>query len=74
MMTTHAWFSAQTALPSGSAIYRKTSGATVNGTRTDEDLHSKGSTCNDDVYLGPVVRREDGGCVVETRRVPGITG
>jgi hypothetical protein len=74
MMTTHAWFSAQTALRKGSAVYRKPSGGTVNVTRTDDDLQSKGSTYNDDVYLGPVVRREDGGCVVETRRVPSITG
>jgi hypothetical protein len=72
-MTTHAWFSAQTALRNGSAIYRKVGGATVNVTRTDDDRQSKGSFYHDDIYLGEVVRREDGGCVAETRRVPGIT-
>ena len=72
-MTTHAWFSAQTALRNGSAIYRKPGGATVNVTRTSDDRESKGSFYHDDIYLGEVVRREDGGCVAETRRVPGIT-
>ena len=72
-MTTHAWFSAQTALRSGSASYRKVGGATVNVTRTSDDRESKGSFYHDDIYLGEVVRREDGGCVANTRRVPGIT-
>jgi hypothetical protein len=72
-MTTHAGFSAQTALRSGSAIYRKPGGATVNVTRTDDDLQSKGSFYHDDIYLGQVVRGEDGGCAAETWRVPGIS-
>jgi hypothetical protein len=71
-MTTHAWFSAETALRSGSEIYRKPGGATVNVTRTNDDRASKGSAYHDDVYLGEVVRREDGGCVGETSRVPSI--
>ena len=72
-MTTHAWFSAQTALRSGSSIFRKPGGAAVNVTRTSDDRQSKGSFYHDDIYLGEVVRREDGGCVAETWRVPGIT-
>jgi hypothetical protein len=71
-MTTHAWFSAQTALRSGSALYRKPDGATINVTRTSDDLQSKGSLYHDDVYLGQVIRREDGGCLGETWRAPGI--
>ena len=71
-MTTHAWFSAQTALRSGSAIYRKPGGATVNVTRTSDDRQSKGSFYHDDIYLGEVLRDEDGGCVAETWRVLSI--
>ena len=71
-MTTHAWFSAQTALRDGSEIYRKPGGSTVNVTRTSDDRQSKGSFYHDDVYLGEVVRREDGGCVAETWRVLSI--
>ena len=71
-MTTHAWFSAQTALRSGSAIYRKPGGATVNVTRTSDDRQSKGSFYHDDIYLGEVLRHEDGGCVAETWRVLSI--
>ena len=71
-MTTHAWFSAQTALRDGSAIYRKPAGGTVNVTRTNDDRQSKGSFYMDDIYLGEVVPREDGGCVSETSRVAGI--
>jgi hypothetical protein len=71
-MTTHAWFSAQTALRDGSAIYRKPGGETVHVTRTSDDRQSKGSFYHDDVYLGEVVRREDGGRVSEPCRVPGI--
>ena len=73
-MLIHAWFSAQTALCKGSAIYRKPGGSTVNVTRTDPDRESKASFFHDDVYLGEVLTREDGGCVAETWRVPGITG
>ena len=72
-MTTHAWFSAQMAPRNGSAIYRKPGGATVNVTRTSDDRESKGSFYHDDIYLGDVVRRQDGGCVAETWRVPGIS-
>jgi hypothetical protein len=76
-MTTHAWFSAEMALRTGSAVYRKpgaggAGGGTVNVTRTSDDRQSKGSFYHDDVYLGEVIRREDGGCVAETRRVPSI--
>jgi hypothetical protein len=71
-MTTQAWFSAQTALRSGSSVYRKPGGATVNVTRTSDDLQSKGSFYHDDIYVGEIVRREDGGCVGETARVRSI--
>jgi hypothetical protein len=72
-MTIHAWFSPETALRDGSAVYRKPSGSTVNVTRTDGDRQSKGSFRNDEQYLGEVVRFQDGGCVRETWRVPGIS-
>ncbi|HEX8522047.1 MAG TPA: hypothetical protein VF669_07310 [Tepidisphaeraceae bacterium] len=72
-MTTHAWFSAQMALRSGSSVFGKPGGATVNVTRTNDDRDSKGSFYHDDTYLGEVIRREDGGCVAEIWRVPGIT-
>jgi hypothetical protein len=49
-MTTHAWFSAQTALRGGSSVYRKPGGATVNVTRTNDDRESKGSFVN----VGPI--------------------
>ena len=71
-MTTHAWYSAQTALREGSAAYRKPDGDTVNVTRTNDDFESKGCFYHDDIYLGRVIRSEDGGCMTETRRVQSI--
>ena len=71
-MITHAWFSAQTALRSGSSVWRKDGGATVNVTRTSDDRQSTGSFYHDDIYVGEVVRREDGGCIAETSRVSSI--
>ncbi|HEX8522330.1 MAG TPA: hypothetical protein VF669_08745 [Tepidisphaeraceae bacterium] len=70
-MTIHAWFSAQTALRVGSSVYRKPAGGTVNVTRLHSDRDSKGSFYHDDVYVGEVVRAEDGGCVKETERIHG---
>jgi len=72
-MPIHAWFSAQTALRDGSAIYRKPGGSTVNVTRMNTERESKGSFYHDDVYVGEVIRQEDGGCVREVWRVRGIT-
>jgi hypothetical protein len=72
-MMIHAWFSAQTALRDGSAIYRKLGGSTVNVTRMNTDRESKGSFYHDEIYLGQVVRHEDGGCARDTWRVPGIS-
>ena len=72
-MTIHAWFSAQTALRDGSLVFRKPGGSTVNVTRMDLERQSKGSFYHDEVYLGEVVRAEDGGCVRQRWRVPGIT-
>ena len=70
----HAWFSAETALRHGSSIYRKLSGATVNVTRMSADMASKGSFWHDEKYVGEVIPQDDGGCVREQHRVPGITG
>jgi hypothetical protein len=72
-MTIHAWFSAQTALRDGSSVFRKPGGSTVNVTRMDAERESKGSFYHDEIYLGEVVRAEDGGCVREQWRVRGIT-
>jgi hypothetical protein len=74
-MTTsiHAWFSFETALRTGSAVYRKPGGSTVNVTRMSADKDARGGFPHDEKYLGEVVRREDGGCVHPNRRVPGIS-
>jgi hypothetical protein len=73
MTTVHAWFSAETALVRGSAIYRKPDGSTVNVTRTSPDRLGKGSYRQDEKYLGEIVSIEHGGCVHPSRRVAGIT-
>ena len=73
-MTIHAWFSAQTALRNGSSIYRKPGGSTVNVTRMDDDRDSSESLYHDEIYLGLVTARADGGCVQDTWRVASITG
>jgi hypothetical protein len=70
----HAWFSAQTALRNGSAVYRKPGGSTVNVTRMDDDRDSRETLYHDEIYLGQVTRQSDGGCVRDTWRVAGITG
>ena len=70
--TTHAWFSAETALREGSAVYRKEDGGTVNVTRLNTDKQSKGSFWNDEKYLGEVISQIDGGCVRVTQRVRSI--
>jgi hypothetical protein len=72
-MSIHAWFSAERALRHGSAVYRKPGGATVNVTRMSLDFESKGTFPHDERYVGQVVLAEDGGCVVPTTRVDGIT-
>ena len=57
-MTIHAWFSAETALRDGSAIYRKPGGSTVNVTRTNDDRDSTAAFRRyDERYVGQVVRR-----------------
>lgn len=73
MTTIHAWFSAETALRAGSAVYRKPSGGTVNVTRMSEEKDAKGSFPSDENYLGEVIREEDGGCLQPTHRVAGIS-
>ena len=74
MTTVHAWFSMDTALRIGSAVYRKPGGSTVNVTRMSPEKEGKGKFNHDEKYLGEVIRTEDGGCVLPTSRVRGITG
>jgi hypothetical protein len=74
MTTVHAWFSMQTALRIGSAVYRKPGGSTVNVTRMSDEKDGKVTFPHDEKYLGEVIRTEDGGCVQRTSRVRGITG
>ena len=74
MSTVHAWFSIETALRIGSAVYRKLDGSTVNVTRMDAEKDGKGKHNHDEKYVGEVVRAEEGGCVRPTNRVQGITG
>ena len=75
-MTTpiHAWFSFETALRKGSALFRKPGGSTVNVTRMSADKDARGGFPADEKYLGEVIRAEDGGCVRANARVPGISG
>ena len=72
MTTIHAWFSAETALRTGSSVFRKLSGATVNVTRMDASKDSKSGFWNDEKYVGEVIADEDGGCMRANWRVPGI--
>ena len=74
MITIHAWFSFESALLHGSALFRKPSGDTVNVTRTHVDRLSKGKSSDDEKYVGEVIRSEDGGCVRANHRVDSITG
>jgi hypothetical protein len=71
MTTTHAWFSAESALRFGSMVYRKVDGSTVNVTRMN--LQTEGRRPRDsETYVGEVIRTEDGGCVQPKRRVHGM--
>jgi hypothetical protein len=71
MATTHAWFSAESALRFGSMVYRKPDGSTVNVTRMN--LEKEGRRPRDsETYVGEVIRTEDGGCVQPKRRVDGM--
>jgi hypothetical protein len=72
MTTTHAWFSSESALRSGSMVYRKPDGSTVNVTRTDLQKQGKRPGRDSETYVGEVVRAEDGGCVHARQRVGGI--
>ena len=73
MSTTHAWFSAGSALRHGSSVYRKPDGSTVNVTRMSALKVGKGSYRQDEKYVGEVVPLEDGGCVRPQTVVAGIT-
>jgi hypothetical protein len=74
MTTTHAWFSAETALLRGCDQYRKTGGSIVNVTRVNPDKDAKGSFRQDEKYLGEVISEADGGRLGQTTRRKGITG
>ena len=72
--TIHAWFSAETALATGSSVYRKPDGSTVNVTRTHADFKDPAPRRQDERYVGQVTPDEAGGCVRANSRVRGITG
>ena len=73
MATIHAWFSSEAALRFGSMVYQKPDGAVVNVTRMNLERDGKRSHRDEEVYVGEVIRTEDGGCVRAKRRVDGIT-
>jgi hypothetical protein len=72
MNTVHAWFSFETALRAGSALYRKPGGDSVNVTRMSAERQGRGPFPQDEKYLGEVIAALDGGCIRGTTRVPGI--
>jgi hypothetical protein len=74
MATVHAWFSSELALRSGSSVYRKPDGSSVNVTRTDLRRDGKAPAGGEEQYVGEVVCVQDGGCVTGNRRVRGIGG
>jgi hypothetical protein len=69
MATIHAWFSSESALRFGSMIYRKPDGSTVNVTRMNLQKDGKRSHRDSEMYVGEVIRTEDGGCVRAKKRV-----
>lgn len=69
MATIHAWFSSESASRFGSMIYRKPDGSTVNVTRMNLDKDGKRSNRDGEIYVGEVIRTEDGGCVRGKKRV-----
>jgi hypothetical protein len=74
MKTIHAWFSAESALAHGSSVYRKPGGSTVNVTRVNVEMQTKGPHRHDEKYLGEVVCLEDGGRIHGNERVRSIGG
>jgi hypothetical protein len=74
MTTIHAWFSSASALRFGSSVYRKVDGSTVNVTRMNPERDRKhGGDRDGEMYVGEVIRTEDGGCVRGRTRVDGIS-
>jgi len=71
-MTIHAWFSSEIALRDGSWVYRKPDGATVNVTRVDIKAPADPWGRPDEIYVGQVVRAEDGGRLATRARAAGI--
>jgi hypothetical protein len=72
MATIHAWFSSEDALRSGSMVYRKPGGGTVNVTRLNAERDGKRGQRDAETYVGQVTCTEDGGCVGPLKRVRGI--
>jgi len=72
MASIHAWFSSEDALRSGSMVYRKPDGGTVNVTRLNAEKEGKRGHRDSETYVGQVTRTEDGGCVRTLKRVRGI--
>ena len=73
MAMAHGFFSAATAIRTGSSVFRKSAGSTVNVTRVSDDKDAKGPHPYDERYVGEVLREADGGCVQATSRVAGIS-
>jgi hypothetical protein len=73
MATIHAFFSPAAALIHGSAVYRKHSGSRVNVTRMSAEREVTGLFHHSEKYLGEVIAAEEGGCVVATAMVDGVT-
>jgi hypothetical protein len=74
MTTIHAWFSSASALRFGSSVYRKPDGSEVNVTRMNPERDGKHRGDRDgEMYVGEVIRTEDGGCVRGRTRVDGIS-
>ena len=73
MSTIHAFFSSESALRFGSMVYRKPDGSTVNVTRMNLEREGKRGRREGEVYVGEVVRTEDGGRVHDKKRVNGIS-
>ena len=73
MSTIHAWFSSESALRFGSTVYRKPDGSVVNVTRMNLQKDAKRPGREGEIYMGEVIRTEDGGCVHAKRRVRGIS-
>jgi hypothetical protein len=66
MTTIHAWFSQGSAARYGSMVYRKPDGSTVRITRLNLQKDERRPDRAGEIYVGEVIRTEDGGCVQPT--------